>query len=110
MSYINSVGKSVTVIEQSYYYLRSYLLKSFETASVNHQATNVELFYIVLTTLLASTLLIQIFTVKKYKKVDHGLKKVLKVVSSQIISTNKKLIFYLKREFPNEIKCINEFV
>jgi len=53
--------------------------------------------------ILISAVFIRVFVLTKFKKVDIGVRKILRVIPYQIIEDQKAFMQYLKREFREEL-------
>lgn len=108
--YTSAVSKSISVISIAYEYLRDYLIADFTTKINDQQTEGLLLFAMLLVGLGVTTVVIQLVTINRFRKIDVGIRMILKLVPLYMIQENRLLGFYLKNEFKKELEDIKQFV
>ena len=108
--YTASVRSIISVVPIAYEYLRDFLIADFNKKIEDQQMEGLLLFVMLLVGLGLTTGVIQLVTINKFRKVDIGIRKILKLVPLSMIQENRLLGFYLKNEFKKELEDIKQFV
>jgi len=108
--YSTAISTAVSVISNAYKFLKTYLLNDFNNQVDNQRSQSLILFIVILVSLVVSTIMIQLVTINRFKKIDVGIRKILKLIPFSMVQENKLLGFYLKNEFKKELDDFKQFI
>jgi len=78
-------------------------LDMFKTAVQSDLSANSYHFKWNVSVILISAILIRVFVLTRFKEVDIGVRKILRVIPYQVIEDQKAFLQYLKREFKEDL-------
>ena len=91
------------VLKDVYQVLAEHFLDMFEVAVASDLSSNSYHFKWNVFVILVTAILIRVFVLTRFKEVDIGVRKILRVIPYQIIEDQKAFMQYLKREFKEEL-------
>ena len=94
-----TLRNTIDTLENTYEYMINYVIERFKQEADEFLSRKTTRFVVILGIILASTLIIQMLTLKKFEELERGRGKILKLVPLEFIETNKILSLYLKRQF-----------
>jgi len=94
-----TLRNTIDRLENTYEYMINYVIERFKQEADDFLSRKTTRFVVILGIILASTLIIQMLTLKKFEELERGRGKILKLVPLEFIETNKILSLYLKRQF-----------
>jgi len=102
-----SVGMALdpysNTLKDVYQNLAEHFLDLFQAAVYSDLDDNSYHVKLNISVILVSAILIRVFVLTKFKEVDIGIRKILRVIPYQIIEDQKAFMQYLKREFKQEL-------
>jgi len=101
---------SMSASKNGYDFLKGYLFDLFIEQAKKEIIDSKVRFILYLLALVISPILIQVFSINKFQKFDIGIRKILKVISMNLIIHNKNFGFYLKNEFKKELEEVRQFI
>ena len=97
--YSDAVRELMETLEASYDFLNDHLFILSEE-KIEHFKSSQRIFFVcILLSIALAFIMIFFFSIKKYKEVDMGRGRILKMIPYNIIQDNRALDFYLKRDF-----------
>ena len=91
------------VLKDVYQVLAEHFLDMFKTAVQSDLSANSYHFKWNVSVILISAILIRVFVLTRFKEVDIGVRKILRVIPYQVIEDQKAFLQYLKREFKEDL-------